>query len=1319
MVEFRILGPVEVIDRDKALALGGQKQRAVLAALLIDAGRVVSTDYLVDALWGERPPKTAATSLQNFVSQLRKALGPEVLVTKPPGYQLRLEPGQLDLDRFMQLVEEARGAGADERSATLRKALALWRGAPFADFTFESFAQPEIARLSELRLSVLEERIDADLEAGRHAELVGELEPLVAEYPLRERLRAQLMLALYRAGRQAEALQAYQDARSALVDELGIEPSPELSRLHGSILRQDSALDRRDGGPPADDHFREVARELLAGRVVPVLGADVGDLAAQLAERFDYPASGEALTRISQYVSVMRGSGPLYDELHTLLDAEAVPTAVHRLFASLPPLLRERGVPHQLLVTTSFDLALEQAFLERGEEFDVVFYIASGRDRGRFCHIPPDGAGAGDRDPEHLHRRALARAPHDHPQAPRARRSQRRPRARELRRHRGRLHRLPRAVRRLRSAAGRADREAAAQPLPLPRLRDDRLEPPRRPEPALGRPRAQLPLVGRAAGGGRPRAGVLAPARGRRGRAAARGVRGGARARGRRRGGEGVNTPGSPYKGLAAFGDSSLDAMLFFGRERERDLVIANMTASRLTLLYGPTGVGKSSLLNAGVARSLREDPETRRVALFNSWIDDRTDELRDAVADSADGYVYVILDQFEEFFLYHDVDSPFGTELASLLGDRGLRVNVLLSLREDTLAVLDAFKGRIANLYGNSLRLDHLDRESARAAVLGPLRAFEQVTGEHVEAEPELVEAVLDEVATGRLELVDGGRGQANGGMRDARIEAPFLQLVLERLWDAEREAGSDTLRLQTLVALGGAEAIVREHLDRALAGLASAQKDVAASIFDRLVTPSGTKIAHRAADLAEYASVDETELGTVLETLGHERILREVEGENGGGPRYEIFHDVLADAVLAWRAERRLERERQEAERKHRRLLAVAVGSMIALALTAAVAVFALTQRSQARSQAHRAHARELDATALASLATDPQQGLRDALSAAQLSPGVQAEDVLRTTLLASRLRAVLPAGGPVTSALYSTDGRLILTASTDGKARLYDASTHRLLRTLDAGSPLAGAVFDPSGRLRRHRGQGRRRPALERLDREGAARLPAPGRGSVGRVQPGRKPARHDRRRPDDPHLAPAERSLRACDPRARAGARSGVRPRRQRGRDARHRSLRPALRDEGRNAAAHVRPGRDGDRGDVQPAAQPARHGRCEQDRPDLGSADGPAAARAQGPPRPRPGGGVLAQREAARDGGQRRVGPRVGFPVRRAPRDGARPHQLRHRRGVQPRRVLARDDERRSDGPRLEAGYGRDPGRARRRHRLGHRAPRSGTTARRS
>ena len=529
-----------------------------------------------------------------------------------------------------------------------------------------------------------------------------------------------------------------------------------------------------------------------------------------------------------------------------------------------------------------------------------------------------------------------------------------------------------------------------------------------------------------------------------------------------------MNGPDSPYKGLDPFDDSELDALLFFGRERERDVVIANLMAARLTLLYGPSGVGKSSLLNAGVGRRLREEPEGHELLVIGSWVEDRADELRAAVAAAAGSYLYVILDQFEEFFLYHDAGGPFGTALAELLADRGKQVNVLLSLREDALAQLDAFKGRIANLYANSLRLDHLDRASARAAVLGPLERYEELTGEHVVAEPEFVEAVLDQVATGRLELVEAGRGGLEDTAPDGGIEAPFLQLVLERLWTAERGAGSQRLRLATLDGLGGCEAIVHEHLARALAALGPAEKDLAASVFDHLVTPSGTKIAHRASDLAEYASVGEQELVRVLDTLGRERILREVDGANGGGRRYEIFHDVLADPVLAWRAERRLERERHEAERKHRRLLALAASSLVALAITAGVAVFALTQRSQARSAARRALARELDATALTSLAVDPQEGLVEALRAARLSPGAQAEDVLRTTLLASRLRAVLPAGGPVTSADYSRDGRLILTASVDGKARIYDARSHHLLRALEAHSPLAGAAFSGSDRL-----------------------------------------------------------------------------------------------------------------------------------------------------------------------------------------------------------------------------------------------------------
>jgi DNA-binding SARP family transcriptional activator len=394
MLEFRILGPLEVSEDGKPLQLSGQKQRALLALLLLEANRVVSNDRLLDALWGDQPPRTAPTSLQNFVSQLRKLLGPETLVTKPPGYQLRVEPEQVDLDRFERLVTEARSEPAQARAAKLGQALALWRGPPLSDLEFEAFAQGEIGRLEELRLTVVEDRIEAELEAGRHAEVVGQLEALADEHPLRERLRGQLMLALYRSGRQAEALQIYHDTRRLLVEELGIDPSPNLQQLHGAILRQDPGLDV--GGATAaatSDKLADVVETMLTGRLVPVLGTDVAELTSRLAERFEYPSNGDALPRVAQYVAVMKGSGPLYDELHALLEPDLPPTGVHRFFAALPPLLRERGAPHQLIVTTSYDLALERAFLEAGEEFDVVSYLAAGRNRGKFCHLAPDGTG--------------------------------------------------------------------------------------------------------------------------------------------------------------------------------------------------------------------------------------------------------------------------------------------------------------------------------------------------------------------------------------------------------------------------------------------------------------------------------------------------------------------------------------------------------------------------------------------------------------------------------------------------------------------------------------------------------------------------------------------------------------------------------------------------------------------------------------------------------------------------------------------------------------------------------------------------------------
>jgi predicted ATPase/DNA-binding SARP family transcriptional activator len=253
-LDFRLLGPLEVSAGGAPLPLGGSKQRAVLAVLLVHANEPVSTDRLVDALWGYRPPGTAKTALQGYITHLRRLLEPnrkkrtagEVLVTTAAGYVLHVAADAFDRDRFEALASQGQRALSSGRAGQaadlLRGALDLWRGPALADFVYEQWAHAEVERLAELRMVCFEERIEAELQLGRHAELVGELEALVAEHPLRERLREQLMLALYRSGRQAEALDVYQQTRRLLVDELGVDPSPELRELEAAILRQDVAL---------------------------------------------------------------------------------------------------------------------------------------------------------------------------------------------------------------------------------------------------------------------------------------------------------------------------------------------------------------------------------------------------------------------------------------------------------------------------------------------------------------------------------------------------------------------------------------------------------------------------------------------------------------------------------------------------------------------------------------------------------------------------------------------------------------------------------------------------------------------------------------------------------------------------------------------------------------------------------------------------------------------------------------------------------------------------------------------------------------------
>ena len=241
-IQLGLLGPLVAWRDGVALPLGGSKQRAVLTLMTLERGRTVTTDTLIEALWAGQAPGRPQTAIQGYVSQLRKTLGPETIATEANGYRLDLTPEQLDSSEFERRLAASPKLAPSERAAELIATLALWRGPALADFAYETWAQSEIARLDELRLAAIEARLDAELECGRAAELVGELEALVREQPLRERLRGQLMLALYRAGRQAEALDAYAAARTALVDELGIDPGPELQALHHSILNQDEAL---------------------------------------------------------------------------------------------------------------------------------------------------------------------------------------------------------------------------------------------------------------------------------------------------------------------------------------------------------------------------------------------------------------------------------------------------------------------------------------------------------------------------------------------------------------------------------------------------------------------------------------------------------------------------------------------------------------------------------------------------------------------------------------------------------------------------------------------------------------------------------------------------------------------------------------------------------------------------------------------------------------------------------------------------------------------------------------------------------------------
>jgi WD40 repeat protein len=575
--------------------------------------------------------------------------------------------------------------------------------------------------------------------------------------------------------------------------------------------------------------------------------------------------------------------------------------------------------------------------------------------------------------------------------------------------------------------------------------------------------------------------------------------------------------PQSPYKGLLAY--TAEDVEFFFGREVERELIAAHLMAAKLTVLYGPSGVGKTSVLDAGVTPDLAEfaretveegDTPRRVLVVFRTWRGDPAAGLAEAVAQSVRGLLpdqdfddpspdanlvdmlahwsrklggrlLIVLDQFEEYFVYASAGDRFDAEFPRAVNRSDLRANFVISIREDALAKLDRFKGRIPYLFDNYLRLDRLDLGAARLAIEGPLRRWAELGGGVVSVDEKLVAQVLEEVRP------DLGFGQAGTGTADAdaerpdRIETTFLQLVMTKLWETERAAGSKVLRVSTLNDLGGAKGIVRARLNEGLDLLTPAEKDVAAHVFQFLVTRSGQKVAHTAVDLADFSGEPLRAVTEVLERLSRRDvwILRRVDpavGEKETGSLYEIYHDTLGEPILAWRSahlQRMNERkanERARDARRRARLWAIGAATMLAVAAACLALLFvALHARSTADAARKVARAQQLVAESEANLPTDPDGALRKAEQALEVKPSPQAEFAFRTAFGASQLRvAIRHSNGAMLSAEYSGNGSRVMAVGTDKTVSVSEASTGRLISSIGYHITLLNADFSRNGKV-----------------------------------------------------------------------------------------------------------------------------------------------------------------------------------------------------------------------------------------------------------